>query len=295
MDSSIDAFLTSWSESFLKVHNGINLLSGFEVNQLGRYHPGNGITFEERITRQKVWLNHFNGLEDLDKAFFKPYWVPVQEDLCNWFVDLSDPGFPVVRGFFFDLEPKGWHKILINCYLSELILSIEKGINGFCLYDREICREVEVYGEQMEKRNSMIINGELPTPSVTIDEVFKDAVPGTLIAPPEEESLILLNALPLSIGLFDPDTDIELLSARCDYRTEVYADDFERITKIRHFMVLMREQGQEHFIDYNFCIVESGEVVWHNEKNELIVLGIADEKRQPILSRIKSLGKGNEQ
>jgi len=137
MLTQVDIFPHAWSENFRLVHNGNNLISRFQVSQLGRFHPGHEITLDQRISRQEVWINHIAGLEEIDQNFFMPYWVPIQEDLCQWYVDLSDPALPVFSAYYFEEEPRCWFKNVISPSLTELILDLENGADFEILLKKE--------------------------------------------------------------------------------------------------------------------------------------------------------------
>jgi hypothetical protein len=146
-------FLTACSESFLQVHTGISLLSGFSTCQLGRYHPGEAITFKQRQTRQEKWLNHIAGLEEIERVFFKPYWVPVQEDFSQWYVDLSDSKYPVYSAYFFEEEPYCWFKIIISSSLAELVTDLECGVDFESLVSKVHQGRLDIIYRELNIRN----------------------------------------------------------------------------------------------------------------------------------------------
>jgi len=289
MSQNAESFLSIWLVPFRQVHEGINLLSGFRTSQLGRFHPGEELTFEQRIARQEGWLNHIAGLEEIDQDFFKPYWVPIQENFCQWFVDLSDPNFPVIAGYYFDIKPMGWYRNVISPSLSDLIQLLEKGTTGYDLVDKQMFGELDICVAQTTIRNEMMFNGDLPMPPVTLAEVFVDGRFTVPLTQTDLSTFILPNAQPQAIGLFPPETDIILNSVQCDYHTETYAESFKKITKIRHFIVLLREQGQDHFLEFQFDLADWKTTVNQTEDNEFIVVGISENDWRMLTARLDEL------
>jgi len=145
--------LSNWLEFFGRAHDGINLIAGFPKSQLWRFHPGEEILLEQRIARQERWINHIAGLEELDQNFFMPYWVPIQENMCEWYIDLSDPAFPVFSAYFFEEEPYGWYKNIISNSLADLILSIENGADFESLIKKENQGTLDIIYRELAIRN----------------------------------------------------------------------------------------------------------------------------------------------
>ncbi len=108
MTPSIDTFLTTWISYFTKVHAGLNLISGFPKDQLENYHPGNELSFLQRLTRQKEWLQYFASTE----VYTSTLTLPVVE---------------FIRRFFQHVLPKGFYKIR---YFGFLSLSTAKELVG---------------------------------------------------------------------------------------------------------------------------------------------------------------------
>jgi hypothetical protein len=71
MITPLEEFLTRWYKPFRKVHEGLNFLSGYAVAQMGNFHPGSALTFEQRVTRQENWFRNLSGMEEIDKRFFQ--------------------------------------------------------------------------------------------------------------------------------------------------------------------------------------------------------------------------------
>ena len=153
MNLPIKSFLSTWSVPFRIVHSGINQLSNLEVDRSGPIHLGEAMTIEQRIARQEGWLNHIAGLEEIDQNFFMPYWVPIQEDLCQWYIDLSDPALPVFSAYFFEEEPYCWYNNIISTSLADLILSIENGADYESLIKKEHQGTLDIIYRELTTRN----------------------------------------------------------------------------------------------------------------------------------------------
>jgi hypothetical protein len=240
MIAPIEEFLTRWSEPFRKVHQGLNLLSAYPSNQPGAFHPGQQLTFEQRIARQEDWFRNLSGMQDVDKIFFQHHWVPVQEDLAQWFIDLSNPDLPVFSTYFFELDPKDWHRNPIMDSFTDMILAVENGVSRVHLDKMETQGQLDIFFKESRRRTAMIYSGEIVTSPVTIEEVFLDGKVGQLFAPPDTNDFFLFNANPLAIGILHPGTKISLNTVKCELQSDGIADMLERITMIGHFIHFLR-------------------------------------------------------
>lgn len=288
MIPTIEDFIANWEAPFRKVHDALNMLSRIPREDMIGFHPGNVITFEERLARQEDWLYETTAMDDMEEKFFQHYWVPVQQHINPWYIDLTLPELPVFSIFYIDHSPKMWHRYILWDSVTSLILAAEAGINWKDFGRNQLMTEIKLTGEVSDQRDQLILEGKYPIWPVTLEEVFVEGIRTEPITDLEMDSLILLNALPLSIGLFDPETPISLDSVKCE-DPERYADRLEKITLIRHFMVFLRQSLQEDFPLFQFNLVGSEVAVWHNEKNELIVIGADKELIGKLLDAVAAI------
>jgi len=288
MDNDIDKFMADWGDPFRKVHAGLNLISDFSPDQLGKYHPGKALSIEERMARQAEWMRYLSGTEGKERLFYQPWWVPVQEEMFEWYIDISNPDFPVFAPYFCEAEPMQWFRNPISQSLSSLILLFEGGLGKNQLVELQTSGQLEIYWRETGIHDEKVFNGHLPTPPVTKEEVFVQGILSKPITDPDMSSFLLLNALPLSIGIFPPDTHISLNTIRYDLEDDLSAE-FANISMIRHLMLLLRKYGQEYFPVFQFDLVNTEVSVWHNDLNELIVVGINSSEQQNLLKRMSKI------
>jgi len=150
---------SSFPGTFEKINDAINLLCGYPIDQIGRFHPGDPMSYDQRFASQKIWVNHISELTTLDKKFFKSYWIPVHSNLCEWFVDMLDPSLPVFSCFFFEEEPRAWFRNIISQSLSKLIVKIDQGLNEHDLINLEHQGIMKIITSELGIRAQMRIKG----------------------------------------------------------------------------------------------------------------------------------------
>lgn len=154
-----DRAYSSFSGTFENINDAINLLSEYPIDQIGRYHPIEKLSLDQRLDRQKMWVKHISELTTLDKKFFKAYWIPVQSNFCEWFIDIRDTSLAVFSCYFFDEEPRAWFRNVINPSFSMLILKIDQGFNEHDLINLEHQGILKIISNELEIRAQMRAKG----------------------------------------------------------------------------------------------------------------------------------------
>jgi hypothetical protein len=99
-DELFDAFLEVWGdrlEAFISKEN-ISL----ELK-------------DEIYKRQKEWVSQVSQLDsEIDREFFKPYWIPTKKDSVDFFIDPSQQDQFVFEAFYMWSEPYEWYKTIPN-------------------------------------------------------------------------------------------------------------------------------------------------------------------------------------
>jgi hypothetical protein len=84
--------IITYLKSYPEVLEKIRLFDLIEVKQIE--------------ARQKDWLRLCNQFyHQLERDFFKPYWIPLNSDGYDYFIDLSDEKFPIFDVNYFFFEP----------------------------------------------------------------------------------------------------------------------------------------------------------------------------------------------
>ena len=80
------------------------------------------ITPDEIIPRYQEWIVLYSKYDGLEKEFFKPYWLPLQRNSYEYFLDISDNQYPVFSFFFMPFEPYSYSKQMLFDSISAFML-----------------------------------------------------------------------------------------------------------------------------------------------------------------------------
>jgi len=124
----MEAFIKQWKTQFEQVrsilqylHTYPTVLSDLKIEDL--------ITPQQLYKHQEDWIRLCSKYDNMEKDFFKPYWIPIQRGY-GCFIDISDSKFPVIESFFNCIKkPYCWEKIYLFKSIKELMLAEDNKID----------------------------------------------------------------------------------------------------------------------------------------------------------------------
>ena len=142
----MNSFFQQWRQELHQVslilrylHSYPKVLAAIKIDDL--------ITISELYEQQEGWVYLCSKLEGEEKEFFKPYWVPIQRNGFDYFIDMSDSRFPIIEAFYdyFD-EPYFWDKKIYFDSASKLMLAEDQEMD---LEQYRIDKIMEKYGKYL--------------------------------------------------------------------------------------------------------------------------------------------------
>ena len=124
METSWIEFLQKYGSRIEKIKRALDfmqwypeMLNVFDIKEL---HSSE--TLEKS---QKEWIKLISKFDHpLDVQFFKPYFVPIQKESYDIYIDASQEELTFFQVHYFFLEPYTWHKIPIANKLSDILSNI---------------------------------------------------------------------------------------------------------------------------------------------------------------------------
>jgi hypothetical protein len=119
-------FMDEWGEQFSKVQPILNYLRSYPIMLEKTRFWGKFVSsgIEEK---QLEWISLVAQLDHpLDKKMFKPFWVPIFEDSYEFFIDISDPGYPIFEEIFFWLKPYDYYPVFLSFEIDKVLASLDE-------------------------------------------------------------------------------------------------------------------------------------------------------------------------
>jgi hypothetical protein len=130
-----------------------------ELDQVGQYLDKliqyqdviNGIDLtnilksKELLIYQDNWFQLQSKYTDIEKDFFKSFWVPIQSDSYQYFIDISNPEFPIISYVFISSDANKYIGYYVCKSVKELIQQCESNFNFSILASNLKKREQELH------------------------------------------------------------------------------------------------------------------------------------------------------
>ena len=84
---------------------------------------------DELLKSQMDWISTTSKYEGMEKDFFQPFWVPIQRSALSYFIDLSNPNYPIFKSSFIFSEPYSYEKMNLFDSINELMLFGDSDVN----------------------------------------------------------------------------------------------------------------------------------------------------------------------
>ena len=153
-----DNFLNEWELQFNKIPSILRYITSYPeiAAKFDELHP---LSLESLNTSQLEWVSLVKQFDNpIETLFFKEYWVPIQKDGYDYFIDLSSEKLSVFETKYFFFEPYCWYKQFTIENLSEFLLKIDNPEfdteNFFEKMKMErLFESIRIYKERRENRN----------------------------------------------------------------------------------------------------------------------------------------------
>lgn len=121
LSTDFNEFTVKWNKQLSDVSFILKFLNSYPVI-LNNLEIGAVISAELLFKSQKDWFNSVCKYKGLEKEFFHQYWVPIQKESLDYFIDLSYPKYPIFKILFSIGEPYKYKKLELFESINELMM-----------------------------------------------------------------------------------------------------------------------------------------------------------------------------
>ena len=126
--SEFNFFIEKWEKQLNDASFILNILNTYP-HVLKKLNFEDVLNSNEIVDSQKDWVRICSKYKDLEKEFFKPYWVPIQKSSLDYFIDLSDTNYPIFKISFVFFEPYSYKRINLFDSINELLILADTDIH----------------------------------------------------------------------------------------------------------------------------------------------------------------------
>jgi hypothetical protein len=229
-----------------------------------------------------IWLcSKFDNILEID--FFKPYWVPLEVNSYDYFMDISDENYPVFDINYFFYEPYKWYKKYISTDIKEVLLSPETGLGLRKILEENDKTRWSQVGEFFKERRRLRYEGKIHIEPVNHFEIIPELSNLTKVKIGFAASSVSVSDVTSIIaGLLPFNLRIDLKQICYEYGAPNLKTD--KIRFIRDFVFFLRDTGlrrvNRYRIDFHAsenCYLEykTDKCILHHSEQHILV-GFAD-------------------
>lgn len=126
--SEFNFFIEKWEKQLNDASFILSILNTYP-HVLKKLNFEDVLNSNEIVNSQKDWVRICSKYKDLEKEFFKPYWVPIQKSSLDYFIDLSDTNYPIFKISFVFFEPYSYKRINLFDSINELLILADTDIH----------------------------------------------------------------------------------------------------------------------------------------------------------------------
>ncbi|HUX59642.1 MAG TPA: hypothetical protein VMV47_19395 [Bacteroidales bacterium] len=233
--------------SYLNTYPGV-----LNTLKLGEIHNPDNL---DDAQNEWIWLcSKFENPIEIE--FFRPYWISLEVDSYDYFMDISDENYPIFEIHFFFYEPYRWYKKFISKDIRELLLAPDTGLNLRTILDKNNRIRWEQVDEFFRERRRLGYEGKILVEPVSKSELLVDDTETARGKLEKRGSIIkMCEVTSMIAGLLPYELRIELKNIEYKYgRPE---ESTEKVKIIRDLVFLLRESGLRRVKRYRIEFLDS--------------------------------------
>jgi hypothetical protein len=235
-----DNFMNEWGTRFLKIPFILSYIDTYpELNsQFSKFLP---FISDDLCTSQLEWISLVAQFDNpVDTIFFKPWWVPIQCNEYELFIDLSAPAFSLFRISYIFLEPYRWYQNFVFKDISEFLVSVD--VPTVDLEKQKMLNKSEerlLVNLFFRERDELGYDGKLEILPIEIDDIVIDHQ--AFSCELKDNTLQLVNVHPITIGLLTCRETINLIEFEGSFKQMEI--DFNRVKQINALVYCIKKMG----------------------------------------------------
>lgn len=222
-----------------------------------------------------IWLcSKFDN--PVESEFFKPYWIPIEVNSYDYFIDISDEKFPIFDIHFFFYEPFRWYKKFLCTDIKDILLAPDTGLDLRIMLDKNDKIRWNKVDEFFEERRRLGFEGKIYVEPVNKHEIVsEDSKPIIRKLQYKDLKIIISEVTSIIAGLLPYDLRVDLKYIQFKYGKPKMS--IEKVRIIRDLVFFLRDAGIRRVDCYRIDFPRS-ENCFLEFSNESCVLHHTDSK-----------------
>jgi len=249
------------------------------------------LNIEDIKESQLEWISLVNQLEHpLEIEFFKTYWVPIQCDGYDYFIDLSSETFSLFEINYFPFKPYNWSINNIFQNISDLLLVTDENKIEIKSYMNKIKQQnLKKMLHFVNERNKLGLIGMIEPDETNNESLFEENTESSFHL--YNNTLVLKGVSSLSINFLPLELEMQLNSFESSYCRFELNYLKRKIKQVKGFVYLLQCVGFRTTKSY-LIILSTDKDEYVNYCDNILTIKYNDKSfLNHIISKYKSLKK----
>lgn len=277
-----DKFLIKWGNQFKMIPAILYYLTSYpEIeSKMEDLFP---LDLVDLNNSQLEWVSLVAQFDNpIETSFFREYWVPVQKNGYDYFIDLSSESLPLFEIHFFFFEPHRWYKKYIFKDLSKFLIDIDKSDSNIEQYFKALednrWSEIDDY---FKERDKLGFSGKIEIDPIEKDNLFSDVENSDFSI---RDNCVIFNGInSVIVGLLPHDYRIKLEDFQAPHNRNDNVCD--KIESIKALVYLLQSVGILSIDSYSIQIDSDKDCSGHFKDNTFIITHTDNEFLKCIIDK----------
>jgi hypothetical protein len=269
-DTDWISFIREWGMQYKNAKHILTYLNTYPevLNDLRFGEIHNRYSLDEA---QNEWIWLCSELDNpIEIDFFKPFWIPIEMNSYDHFIDISDPRYPIFKIHYFFFEPYRWYKHFIVRDIKEILLAPDLNIDlKMMRYENDKIRWEQV-DEYFKERRRLGYEGEIDVKPVTREELKIENRHSPFINVDTNKSIVEVYEVSSLIAAILP-FNLRINLTLLNYKYGTTGESIHKVKIIRDLAFFLREIGLRRIDCFRIDFPDSINCFLHYE-NEYCVL-----------------------
>jgi len=240
------SFLYEWEYKFRIIPSIMRYLATYPelIHKLKTFQP---IDAKNIACSQLEWVSLISQFDHpLEKEFFKPFWVPINQNEYDYFIDISSETFSLFEIQYLSYEPYRWRKkYLVEDIRDYLLLADDPCFMAANLHSEEEKDQIAKINLFFLEQDLSGFDGEIEPSDIKAKDVVTDLIESNYIV--TENMVVFKEVFPLVAGIIPENTEIKIDQFVSGYNR--FKNFKTRIKNINGLIFLLQTTGK-YCVDY---------------------------------------------
>ncbi len=246
-------FLKKWETEFNEIPNILKYISSYSIldSKFASYSIID--TYEHIKISQLEWVSLVAQFENsLEKDFFKPYWIPLESDGYDLFIDISSGTFTLFEAYYFPMQPFQWFKKIWFKDMSQFLASVSDSTIDI---EKQIKENERNWNKKIDgfyvERDKLGYAGKIDFGEIKKEDIYIFNDENEISCQLSGNTLIISNVSAMIVGLLPNELKIKLNQ----FESQIDSELNLKVKNLKSFIYHLHKYGFKAVSGFQFSFI----------------------------------------